>query len=284
MIFMEKLLCGIQYLLPHRLLSRLMHAFMRMRFSPIKNLQIWIVGGLAGVNWEEALSDDAADYTTFNDFFTRELKPGSRVQDPDPFSFTCPADGRISQCGRITNDRLFQAKGHHYSLRSLLGNDPAYTEFSNGFFHTVYLSPKDYHRVHMPMDGKLIRMIHVPGRLFSVASYTVRQVPNLFARNERVICLFETTHGPMAVILVGAMLVSSMATVWAGTITPPYGRRITTGDWSRRDIVLKKGDELGRFNMGSTVIVLLPAIAVSSLAELGPDDEVQVGVKLGRLR
>jgi phosphatidylserine decarboxylase len=280
----EKLLCGIQYLLPHRLLSRLMNAFMRIRFSPIKNLQIWLVGGLAGVNWEEALSDDAADYATFNAFFTRELKKGIRIQDPDPAAYTCPADGRISQCGRITNDRLIQAKGHHFSLRTLLGNDPNFTDFSNGFFHTIYLSPKDYHRVHMPMDGKLIRMIHVPGRLFSVASYTVRHVPNLFARNERVICLFETTHGPMAVILVGAMLVSSMETVWAGTITPPYGRRIATGDWSRRDIVLKKGDELGRFNMGSTVIVLLPANAVSILSELGPDDEVKVGVKLGRLR
>lgn len=280
----EKILCGIQYLLPHRLLSRVMNAFMRIRLAPIKNLQIWIVGGLAGVNWEEALSDDAADYANFNEFFTRPLKKGVRIQDPDPAAFTSPADGRISQCGRITNDRLFQAKGRNFSLRTLLGNDPASTEFSNGFFHTIYLSPRDYHRVHMPMDGKLIRMIHVPGRLFSVASYTVRQVPDLFARNERVICLFETSHGLMAVILVGAMLVSSMETVWSGTVTPPYGKRIVTGDWSRRDIKLKKGDELGRFNMGSTVIVLLPATAVSILAELGPDDEVQVGMKLGRLR
>jgi len=280
----EKLLCGIQYLLPHRLLSRLVNAFMRIRFVPLKALQIWVVGGLAGVNWEEAKSDDAADYATFNEFFTRELKKGARLQDPDPAAFTSPADGRISQCGRITNDRLFQAKGHHYSLRTLLGNDPGFAEFSNGFFHTVYLSPKDYHRVHMPMDGKLLKMIHVPGRLFSVASYTVRQVPNLFARNERVVCLFQTTHGPMAVIMVGAMLVSSMETVWAGTITPPYARRVVSGDWSRRDIVLKKGDELGRFNMGSTVIVLLPAAAVASLVELGPNDEVQVGMKLGRLR
>lgn len=284
MVIIEKLLCGIQYVLPHRLLSRLVNAFMRIRFTPVKALQIWIVGGLAGVNWEEAKSDDVADYVHFNDFFTRELKKGARVQDPDPAAFTCPADGRISQCGRITQDRLFQAKGHHYCLRTLLGNDPGFFEFSNGFFHTVYLSPKDYHRVHMPMDGRLVKMIHVPGRLFSVARYTVRHVPNLFARNERVICLFETTHGPMAVILVGALLVSSMATVWAGTITPPYGHRVATGDWSRRNIVLKKGDELGRFNMGSTVITLLTAAAVSSMTDLGADDEVQVGVKLCRLR
>ncbi|HKX55054.1 MAG TPA: archaetidylserine decarboxylase [Xanthomonadales bacterium] len=280
----EKLLCSIQYLLPHRVLSRLVHGCMRIRFTPVKNLQIWIVGGLAGVNWEEAISEDAADYATFNEFFTRELKKGVRSQDPDPAAFTSPADGRISQCGRITNDRILQAKGQHFSLRSLLGNDPGFADFANGFFHTIYLSPRDYHRVHMPMDGKLIRMVHVPGRLFSVASYTVRQVPNLFARNERVVCLFETSHGPMAVILVGAMLVSSMETVWAGTVTPPYGKRVVTGDWSRREIFLKKGDELGRFNMGSTVIVLLPAAAVSILSELGPDDEVQVGMKLGRLR
>jgi phosphatidylserine decarboxylase len=284
MVLVEKLLCGIQYILPHRLLSRIVNFVMRIRFSPIKNLQIWLVGGLAGVNWEEAISDDAADYETFNAFFTRELKKGARPQDPDPAGFTSPADGKISQCGRITNDRLIQAKGHHYSLRTLMGNDPGFAEFGNGFFHTIYLSPKDYHRVHMPMDGTLQRVIHVPGRLFSVASYTVRQVPNLFARNERVVCLFDTTHGPMAVILVGAMLVSSMETVWSGTITPPYGHRVATGDWSRRDIKLKKGDEMGRFNMGSTVIVLLPAGAVSTLAELGPDDEVQVGMKLGRLR
>lgn len=280
----EKLLCGIQHLLPQRLLSRLVHAFMRIRFTPIKNLQIWIVGGLVGVNWEEAESEDAADYATFNEFFTRKLKKGARPQDPDPAAFTSPADGRISQCGRITNDRLLQAKGHHFSLRSLLGNDPRFPEFANGFFHTIYLSPRDYHRVHMPMDGKLVRMVHVPGRLFSVAGYTVRQVPNLFARNERVACMFETSHGPMAVILVGAMLVSSIETVWSGVVTPPYGKRVATGDWSRREISLKKGAELGRFNMGSTVITLLPAGAVSSLSELGPDDEVQIGMRLARLR
>jgi phosphatidylserine decarboxylase len=154
-------------------------------------------------------------------------------------------------------------------MRSLLANDPAAREFTSGFFYTIYLSPRDYHRVHMPMDGTLQRMIQVPGRLFSVARYSVRQVPNLFARNERVISVFDTSHGALAVILVGAMLVSSMETVWAGTITPPRGRRVTTGDWSRRNISLKKGDELGWFNMGSTVILLLPA-AECLLTELGP--------------
>jgi phosphatidylserine decarboxylase len=236
------------------------------------------------VDWEEAKSPLAGDYPDFNAFFTRELRAGARPFDPDPSALISPSDGRISQCGRVTNDRILQAKGHSFSVRTLLGNDACAKEFINGFFYTIYLAPRDYHRVHMPMDGTLQRMIHVPGRLFSVAPYMVRQVPNLFARNERVISLFETSHGIMAVVLVGAMLVSSMQTVWAGTITPPRGRRMSVGDWSRRGISLKKGDEMGRFNMGSTVIVLLPATAVSMLTELGPGDSVLMGEKLGRLR
>ena len=283
MVIFDYLLSGVQYLLPHHLLSRLVFACMRIRFKPIKDLQIWIIGWLAGVDWEEAREPRAAAYDDFNSFFTRELRGGTRPLDPDPMGFTSPCDGRISQCGRITQDRILQAKGHSFSVRSLLAGDPGYRDFANGFFYTLYLSPRDYHRVHMPLDGKLQRMIHVPGRLFSVAPYTVRQVPNLFARNERVISLFQTSFGPMALVLVGAMLVSSMETVWAGRITPPRGRRVATGDWSRRDISLKKGQEMGRFNMGSTVILLLPASAVSSLAELGPDDVVLMGQKLGRL-
>lgn len=284
MSLFEKLLAGIQYVLPHQLLSRLVHAFMRIRFRPVKNAQIAVVGGLAGVDWSEAKSQDYADYACFNEFFTRELLEGAREVDTDPGAFVSPSDGRISQCGRITTDRILQAKGHHYSIRSLLANDPSSAEFINGFFHTIYLSPRDYHRVHMPADGHLQRMIHVPGRLFSVAPYTVRQVPGLFARNERVVSIFDTIHGPMAVVLVGAMLVSSMDTVWSGTVTPPYGKRVSTGDWSRRDIRLNKGDEMGRFNMGSTVITLLPPGAVSSLEDLEPGEPVLMGQKLGRLR
>ena len=280
----EKLFAGLQYLLPQRLLSRLVNAFMRIRLAPVKHLQIAVVGGLAGVDWSESRLQDSADFATFNDFFTRELADGMRPIDPDPESLVSPSDGRISQCGRITNDRIVQAKGHHFSIRALLAQDPGCAEFNNGFFHTIYLSPRDYHRVHMPASGKLLRTIHVPGRLFSVSPGTVRQVPNLFARNERLVSLFETPHGPMALVLVGAMLVSSIETVWAGVITPPYGRKVTHGDWSRRDIVLERGQEMGRFNMGSTVILLLPPGAVSSLEDLGPDDVVQMGQKLGRLR
>jgi phosphatidylserine decarboxylase len=275
---------SIQYVLPHHLLSGLARAITRTRIGLIKNLLIWIFGWLSGVDWEEAKSPHAVDYVDFNAFFTRALAPGARPLDPDPMSFVSPCDGRISQCGRVTNDRLLQAKGHSYSLRALLAHDPVAREFANGFFHTIYLAPRDYHRVHMPMAGSLQRMIHVPGRLFSVSPPTVRQVPNLFTRNERAICLFDTTHGPMAVVLVGAMLVSGLETVWAGNISPPRARRITTGDWSRRDINLERGEELGRFNFGSTVLLLLPATAVSTLADLGPDDNILMGEKLGRLR
>ena len=275
---------SIQYLLPQHLLSRIVHYLMRIRIKLVKNLQIWIVGWLAGVSWEEAESPHADDYPDFNTFFTRQLKAGARTIDPDPWSFISPSDGRISQIGRVVNGRILQAKGHNFSVRSLLANDLSANEFAGGHFHTIYLAPRDYHRVHMPVSGTLQRMIHVPGRLFSVSPSTVRQVHNLFALNERVISVFETQHGPMAVILVGAMLVSSMETVWAGVITPPRGLRISSGDWSRRNISLQKGAELGRFNMGSTVILLLPAGAVASLAELGPGDGVMMGEKLGRLR
>ncbi len=284
MAIIDFIFSSIQYLLPQHLLSRMVHYCLRIRIKAVKNLQIWIIGWLAGVDWEEAESPHADDYPDFNTFFTRPLKAGARTIDPDPLSFVSPCDGRISQTGRVINSRILQAKGHHFSLRSLLANDISANDFAGGFFHTIYLAPRDYHRVHMPISGTLQRMIHAPGRLFSVSPSTVRQVPNLFALNERVISLFETSHGPMAVILVGAMLVSSMETVWAGTITPPRGLRVSTGDWSRRNISLHKGAELGRFNMGSTVILLLPAGAVASLADFGPDDSVLMGQKLGRLR
>ena len=284
MVLFDAIFAAFQYVLPHHLLSWLVRQLTRIRFAPVKYVEIGLFSVLANIDWDEVLRSEVSAYAHFNDFFTRELKPAARPLDPDPNAFLCPSDGRISQCGRATNERLLQAKGHSYSVRALLANDPLAAEFLGGFFYTIYLSPRDYHRVHMPLDGRLLRMIHVPGRLFSVSPATVRQVPNLFARNERVISLFETSHGPMAIVLVGAMMVSSIDTAWAGTIKPARGNRVSTGDWSRRDIELKKGQEMGRFNMGSTVIVLLPAGAVSALAELGPDDIVRMGQKLGRLR
>ncbi len=280
---LEQLLVVIQHLLPHHLLSSLVHWFMRIRLKLVKNLQIALIGEMVGVDWSESKLKSVSDFETFNAFFTRELEDDARPIDPDPSSFVSPCDGKISQCGRLTSDRILQAKGQRYSVRDLLARDPMARDFHNGFFHTIYLSPRDYHRVHMPVSGHLQRVIHVPGRLFSVASYTVRRVPGIFARNERVISLFDTSHGPMAVILVGAMLVSSMETTWSGVVTPPRGRRVVTGDWSRQDIRLKKGQEMGRFNMGSTVILLQPATAVSMLADYDAEDVVVMGQKLGRL-
>ncbi|MDT8320520.1 MAG: archaetidylserine decarboxylase [Xanthomonadales bacterium] len=284
MKLLDRLFAGLQYLLPHHLLSALVQHFMRIRLKPIKNAQIAVIGTLIGVDWSEAKRQDASAFADFNDFFTRELAPDARPIDPDPLSFVSPSDGTVSACGRVTSDRILQAKGKHYTVRSLLGNDPVFQAFHNGFFYTVYLSPGDYHRVHMPAAGNLQRTIHVPGRAFSVGPATVREVPNLFTRNERLACLFETSHGPMAVVLVGAMLVSSIETVWSGQVTPPRARKVTTGDWSRRDIELKKGDEMGRFNMGSTVIVLLPPAAVAALEDYETGDRVLMGQKLGRLR
>jgi len=281
--FIENILAGIQHLLPHHLLSKMVHWFMRIRVKAVKNVQIALISEAAGVDWSESKLQSISDFENFNAFFTRELTSGARPIDPDPASFVSPSDGKISQCGRLTNDRILQAKGQNYSLRDLLANDPAASDFRNGFFHTIYLSPRDYHRVHMPMSGHLQRVIHVPGRVFSVAPYTVRRVPGLFTRNERVISLFATSHGPMALILVGAMLVSSMETTWSGVITPPRGKRVSSGDWSRQDIRLEKGQEMGRFNMGSTVILLLPAGAVSMLEDYDAEDIVVMGQKLGRL-
>ena len=280
---LEYILAGIQYLLPHHLLSSMVHWFLRIRVRTIKNVQITLISEVTGVDWSESKLKSASDFENFNAFFTRELAAGARPIDPDPNSFIAPSDGKISQCGRLTNNRILQAKGQFYLLRNLLANDPAASDFHNGFFHTIYLAPRDYHRVHMPMSGHLQRMIHVPGRLFSVAPYNVHRVPGLFTRNERVISLFATSYGPMALILVGAMLVSSMETTWSGVVTPPKGKRVTSSDWSRRDICLEKGQEMGRFNMGSTVILLLPAGAVSTLADYGSEDIVVMGQKLGLL-
>jgi phosphatidylserine decarboxylase len=280
----ELILAGVQHVLPHHLLSRIIYAFMRIRIAPIKDVQIHSFAYMAGVDWSESKKQQSSDFEHFNAFFTRELIEGARPLDPDLMTYVSPCDGRISQCGRITNNRILQAKGQNYSLQSLLVNDSSAKDFRNGFFHTIYLAPHDYHRVHMPVTGMLRRMIHVPGRLFSVAPYTTRQIPNLFTRNERLICLFETSHGPMSVILVGAMMVSSMETVWSGVVKPHGGKRVVSADLSRRGIKLRRGKEMGRFNMGSTVILLLPPGAISTLADYTSDDPVLMGQKLGRLR
>lgn len=277
----ESLLAGIQYILPQHSLSRIVYALMRIEVTWVKNTLILVISRLAGINRHEAISPDPADYPSFNAWFTRELKPGVRTFDTSPDAFLSPCDGRISETGLLRENRILQAKGKDYSLQDLLAGDPVCENLVDGYFSTIYLSPKDYHRIHMPLTGKLQRMIHVPGRLFSVAPYTARQVPNLFARNERVIAIFETDSGPLVMVLVGALLVSSTETVWAGEITPNKNKDVTVKDYSGEDIRLSRGDEMGRFNMGSTVILLMPPGTVEAVADPGARDPVKVGQKLG---
>lgn len=246
-----------QYALPHHLLSQLM-SYVTHCESPLvkKTLLNWFLANYA-VNLDEAEYPNLDDYASFNAFFTRSLKAGVRPINPDRSTLVCPADGAISQLGRIEAGQIFQAKGHHYTVTDLLGGDQnRAAAFENGEFATVYLSPRDYHRLHMPYAGKLTEMVHVPGRLFSVNSITAANVPNLFARNERVICHFETELGPMALILVGAIFVSSIETVWHGVVTPPTRNDVRQWHYQQQNIELNKGDELGRFNMGSTIIML----------------------------
>src|SRR5690606_7969350 len=227
-------------------------------------------------------------YPTFNAFFTRALKPGARVADPDPQALLMPADGRISQCGPITADpdgsgRIFQAKGQSFTTAELLGDATAARAFDNGLFATVYLSPRDYHRVHMPWTGRLRKTVHVPGRLFSVGPAAVQHVPRLFARNERLVCHFDTDFGPMAVVMVGALLVSGVETVWSGEEIPAYGDKTTVKDFRREDITMERFEEMARFNYGSTVIVLLPAGVAALAPGLGPETPVKLGELLARL-
>lgn len=270
-----------QYPLPHHLLSGLMFRIARIKFGPVKD---WIIDSVIkdyDVDMSEALQPDPAAYTHFNDFFTRELKTGARPIADAADAICLPADGRISQLGDIDEGRIFQAKGQSYSANELLGGGFNWAEaFRQGKFVTVYLSPRDYHRVHMPIDGTLKEMVYVPGRLFSVAPHNVRATPRLFARNERVVTLWETPAGPMAQILVGAIFVGSMDTVWAGTVTPP--RRNSIQRWQYDDgPQLEKGAEMGRFNMGSTVITLFGRDAVNFDDALEPESPVLMGQRLG---
>lgn len=210
-----------------------------------------------GVDMSEAANPDIASYSSFNDFFTRALRSGARpLATAD---LVCPVDGAISQFGTIERDQIFQAKGHHYSTTALVGGDAMLAaQFENGHFATIYLSPKDYHRIHMPIDGRLLRMIHVPGDLFSVNPTTARGVPGLFARNERVVCVFESAQGPFVLTLVGATIVGSMATVWHGVVNPPRSAVLREWRYDDQNITLKQGDEMGRFLLGSTVVMLFP--------------------------
>ncbi|MBN8713990.1 MAG: phosphatidylserine decarboxylase [Xanthomonadales bacterium] len=272
----------LQYILPHRALSRLVYHATRWTFAPWKN---WLIGTVLRryqVDMSEALQPDAMAYQHFNAFFTRRLRREARRADADAQALLSPADGRISQAGPISDGRMFQAKGQDYSVVELLGGDQvAAAPYRDGTFVTVYLSPRDYHRVHMPLGGTLRETVHVPGRIFSVAPFAVAGIPRLFARNERLVCHFDGPHGPFAVVLVGAMLVSSIATVWDGLVIPPYACSIRRKAFPDGQVVLERFAEMARFNMGSTVIVLLPG-GVATLDAWQPEQPVRVGERLGR--
>ena len=280
----QRLFILSQYLLPHHLLSRLIGYAADCRVAWFKNRLIGWFAKQYQVDMSEAQVEDLEAFEHFNAFFTRALKPGARPLAQGPDAVLCPADGAVSQLGKIEHGRIFQAKGHSFSLVELLGGDTERANpFMGGAFATIYLSPKDYHRVHMPLAGTLREMVYVPGRLFSVNQSTAENVPELFARNERVVCLFDTERGPMAVVLVGAMIVASIETVWAGLVTPPK-RSLKTfryDEAARVPIVLDKGAELGRFKLGSTAIVLFGADQVQWAQELAAGSPVQMGQLLG---
>jgi phosphatidylserine decarboxylase len=271
----------LQYLLPHRALSRVVYWATRWTWKPWKDFLISRVVSAYRVDMDQAVVADPGTYPTFNAFFTRALKPGARPLPQDPQALACPADGKISQLGPITGDRIFQAKGFDFSVAELLADTPDAKTYTDGTFITVYLSPRDYHRVHMPLAGTLRETVHIPGRLFSVAPFSVNAVPRLFARNERLVCHFDGDDGPFVVVLVGAMLVSSVETVWNGLEIPPYASSVTRKDWRDRAIRLERGAEMGRFNMGSTVIFALPAGRGSWDRRLASETPVQVGMQLG---
>ncbi|MFT3757085.1 MAG: archaetidylserine decarboxylase [Pseudoxanthomonas sp.] len=274
---------ALTYVLPHRLLSSLARKLAYSQNATVKQWFIDTVVRKFGVDLDEAAEPDAAKYASFNAFFTRALKPGARVADADPRALLMPADGHISQCGKIDGGTIFQAKGRSFTAAELLGDAQAAVPFENGLFATVYLSPRDYHRVHMPWTGTLRETVHVPGRLFSVGTAAVRDVPGLFARNERLVCHFDTDFGPMACVMVGALLVSGVETVWSGVEIPRYGDAITRKDWRGKGITVERFSEMARFNYGSTVIVLLPP-GVATLAEgLQAESPVKLGQRLATL-
>ncbi len=257
--FRDTIFVTLQYLLPHHLVSRAVYAMTRWR-SPLAASAIRAFIKHFKVDMTEAVESSPDAYATFNAFFTRALKPELRPLAEGESVVASPADGTISQLGRIEDGRIFQAKGHEYSLVDLLGGDLGRADaFRNGQFVTIYLSPRDYHRIHMPLAGELKQMVHIPGRLFSVNPVTVARVPRLFARNERVVALFETREGAMGMVLVGAINVAAIETVWSGLVTPPHGHEIAVWHYGEHvQVNLPRGAEMGRFNMGSTVILLLP--------------------------
>ncbi len=268
---MDKIKIALQYMMPKHLISRLVGKLAAAELGSITTAAIkWFIKQYK-IDMSEAAHSEPEAYTTFNNFFTRALKPGMRPLFADKDYIVHPVDGAVSQCGPIKDGQIFQAKGHEYSSLALLGNqaDDA-KRFEDGDFATIYLAPKDYHRIHMPIKGTLSKMTYVPGDLFSVNPLTAENVPGLFARNERVVALFETEIGPMAMVLVGATIVASIETVWAGTVTPPTGKKVFTWDYPTEGpdaLTLDKGAEMGRFKLGSTVVMLFAKDALDEFAD-----------------
>ncbi len=272
-----------QYLLPKKLITQAAGAFARAELGALTHAAIRRFVARYGVDMGEAAEPDVARYASFNDFFTRALRDGARpLTQAD---YLCPVDGAISQFGAIARDQIFQAKGHTYSTTALVGGDRELAaRFENGAFATLYLSPRDYHRIHMPCDGRLTRMIYVPGALFSVNPTTARGVPGLFARNERVVCVFETAQGPFVLTLVGATIVGSMATVWHGVVNPPRPGVLREWRYDDQNVVLKKGEEMGRFLLGSTVVMLFPKDTLAFNPDWSPARAIRMGEAMSRSR
>jgi len=276
----DRLAVLCQYLIPKQALTTLAGKFAESEAGSLSTSVIrWFVKRY-GVDLSEAVDDDPVSYRSFNEFFTRPLRAGARpLANAD---FLCPVDGAVSQFGRIDRDQIFQAKGHHYSTTALVGGDSALAaRFEDGAFATLYLSPRDYHRIHMPVAGRLLRMMHVPGTLFSVNPTTARGVPGLFARNERVVCVFEAEFGCFILILVGATIVGSMATVWHGTVNPSRSKEIRQWYYADQQIRLHKGQEMGRFLLGSTVVMLFPKNVLRFNTDWVPERPIRMGEAMG---
>ena len=280
MIVSDRLAVLPQYLMPKQALTLLAGMFANARLGGLTTAVIRRFVARYVVNMQEAANPDISSYASFNEFFTRPLRGGARPQaDTD---FICPVDGAISQFGAIQRDNIFQAKGHSYTATALVGGDAELAaQFADGSFATLYLSPRDYHRIHMPCAGRLRRMIHVPGALFSVNPTTARGVPGLFARNERVVCVFDGEQGPFVLALVGATIVGSMATVWHGVVNPPRSRTVREWRYDDKEITLNKGEEMGRFLLGSTVVMLFPHNTLRFNPEWSPARAIRLGEAMG---
>jgi phosphatidylserine decarboxylase len=273
-----------QTILPHHLLSQFVSKFTHCENVAWKNFLIRQIATRYGVNWDESITQDLTAFKSFNEFFTRELKAGVRPLTTERGAISSPADGVVSQAGKIESGDIFQAKGKNFTVTDLLGGDSGRAEkFNDGEFTTIYLSPKDYHRLHIPITGTLREMVHVPGRLFSVNGATTEAVNGLFAKNERVVAIFDTEIGSVALVLVGAIFVSSIETIWHGVVTPPTVKTVRSWNYEIDAPHLKMGDEMGRFNMGSTIIVLFEKDKMTWNENFTENKTVKVGEKIGQI-